>query len=295
MPNKIDYKTAKSLADKQESQKEFENTRDYYTAADNRIDRKFAELATNYKKALITFITGGHYGFDTTEKLVEAMVTAGADIIEIGVPFSDPVAEGPVIQQSSAEALSHGASLEGIFECVEKIRFKQSIPLVLMIYANSIFAYGKEIFFEKCRICGIDGVIVPDLPLEEYDEIHQYALKYNVHAIRLAAPTSEPRLRQIADGAKGFLYCVSSTGVTGMRSEFKTDFSHFFSAINRYCKIPTAIGFGISTPQQAKEMSQYAEGVIVGSAIVKLVSEYGKDSIDKVYEFTKALSEAVKN
>lgn len=290
MPNKIDYQTAKKLADKQKSQKEFENTRDYYGTSDNRIDRKLSQLATEYKKALITFITGGHYGYDTTEKLASAMASAGADIIITGVPFSDPIAECPIVQQSYASALSQGVSLAGILECAEKIRFKHSVPLILMMYANSIFAYGREKFFEKCRTCGIDGVIVPDLPTAEYGEIQQYALKFNVHAIRTATPASESRIRQITDGAKGFLYCLTGD----MSAEFKNDFSRFFSAINRYGNVPAVINTDISSPEQAKEISQYAEGVIVDSAIVKLVSEYGKDSIDKVYEFTKTLSEAIK-
>jgi tryptophan synthase alpha chain len=258
----------------------------------NKIDKKFQNL--NGEKALITFITGGHFGYNTTEKLVLTMEKAGADIIEIGVPFSDPIAEGPVIQRSSMEAISQGATLAGIFDTVKKLREKTDIPILLMLYINSVFGYGKEKFFEKCNEAQIDGVIVPDLPFEEYDEIADTADKHGVYSVRLVTPTSKERIKKIASGAKGFLYCVSSVGVTGMRNSFNTDFEKFFTEIKKHSTAPNCIGFGISNPEQAKKMSGYADGVIVGSAIVKLVSEFGENSIDRVYEFTRAIKDAIK-
>jgi tryptophan synthase alpha chain len=291
MPNTVNFEEAKKIADKIEENTLHEKQKKYYSSS-NKIDLKFKEL--NGKKALITFITGGHFGYETTKKLVLEMEKAGADIIEIGVPFSDPVAEGPVIQQSSAEALSQGATLAGIFNCIDELRSETQIPILLMLYINSIFAYGTEKFFQKCKECSIDGVIVPDLPLEEYAEIAEYADRFNVHSIHLVAPTSDTRIQQIVENTKGFIYCVSSTGVTGMRSEFQTDFDKFFNQIKQFSDTPACVGFGISNPQQAKKMSEYCDGVIVGSAIVKIVSEYGENSVEKVAEFTKSLKDAMK-
>lgn len=259
----------------------------------NRIDEKFRELKEQNKKALITFVTSGDGGYETTINAVRAMVKAGADIIELGVPFSDPVAEGPVIQNASERALSSGTTLKGIFEMVKEIRKETDIPLLLMMYLNTIFRFGTERFFSLCDECGIDGVIVPDMPYEEKDEIEQYAKKYNKYSISLVTPTSEDRIKKIAESAKGFLYCVSSTGVTGTRSEFSTDFDKFFSRIKGYSKIPYAVGFGISDAVQAREMKKYCDGVIVGSAIVKIIGNYKKQSEEKVYEFVKGLREAL--
>jgi tryptophan synthase alpha chain len=209
------------------------------------------------------------------------------------VPFSDPVAEGVVIQKSSAEALSQGATMAGIFETVGELRKTTQIPILLMLYINSIFAYGTEKFFTQCNENGIDGVIVPDLPLEEYGEISATADKYGVYPIHLVAPTSKDRIEQIVKDTKGFIYCVSSTGVTGMRSEFSTDFDEFFGNIKQYSKTPACVGFGISNAEQAEKMSQYCDGVIVGSAIVKLFSQHGKDCVPKVAELVKSLRTAI--
>lgn len=259
----------------------------------NRIDAKFQELKLNNRKALITFITSGDGGFDTTEKAVFAMQNAGADIIELGIPFSDPIAEGPVIQAASERALANGTTLVGIFNMVKKIRQKTDIPLVMMMYLNTIYRFGTERFFSMCDEYGIDSVIVPDMPFEEADEIKDTAEKYGKYSISLVTPTSHERIEKIASNAKGFLYCVSSTGVTGIRSSFTTDFDEFFGTIKKYAEIPYAVGFGISSPEQAYKMSQYCDGVIVGSAIVKIIEQYGKDSAEKVYEFVSSLRQAL--
>lgn len=259
----------------------------------NRIDLKLKKLKEHNKKALITFITSGDGGYETTENAVYEMERAGADIIELGVPFSDPIAEGPVIQNASERSLANGTTLVGIFEMVNKIRKNTEIPLLLMMYLNTIFRFGTEKFFDLCKQNGIDGVIVPDLPFEEKDEIQDMADKYGIISISLVAPTSEERIEKIASNASGFLYCVSSTGVTGMRNEFTTNFDDFFKKIKTYSKIPCALGFGISTPEQVKDIKQYCDGVIVGSAIVKQVEKYGENSPKKIYEFVSSLRNAL--
>lgn len=207
--------------------------------------------------------------------------------------FSDPIAEGPVIQNASERSLANGTTLVGIFEMVNKIRKNTEIPLLLMMYLNTIFRFGTEKFFDLCKQNGIDGVIVPDLPFEEKDEIQDMADKYGIISISLVAPTSEERIEKIASNASGFLYCVSSTGVTGMRNEFTTNFDDFFKKIKTYSKIPCALGFGISTPEQVKDIKQYCDGVIVGSAIVKQVEKYGENSPKKIYEFVSSLRNAL--
>jgi tryptophan synthase alpha chain len=255
----------------------------------NRIDNKFENLKKSGKKALITFITAGDPDFDTTEKLVLEMEKSGADIIELGVPFSDPVAEGIVIQEASLRALNNGTTLIKIFELVKKLRTKTDIPLLLMMYINCIFRFGTERFFSLCSENGIDGVIVPDLPYEEKHEISDIAESFGIHSISIVAPTSKDRIKMIANDAKGFLYCVSSTGVTGMRNSFTTDFEAFSDTIKKESKIPNAIGFGISTPEQAYKMKEYCDGIIVGSAIVKIVAEHGNNSPEHVGKFVREL------
>lgn len=260
----------------------------------NRIDRCFEELKAENKKALITFITAGDPDMETTEKLALEMYDKGADIIELGVPFSDPIAEGVTIQRSSLRSLSGGTNLSKIFAAVKNIRAKTDKPLLLMMYINTIFVYGTEKFFSECREYGIDGVIVPDMPFEERDEVIGYAEKYGIHNINLVSPTSRDRIKKIAENSKGFLYCVSSTGVTGTRSEFTTDFDSFFGDVKKYAICPCAVGFGISTPEQAKKMSGYCDGAIVGSAIVKLIEAKGRDSVNGVGEFVRSLKNAIK-
>ena len=244
-------------------------------------------------KAFIPFVTCGDPSLNVTEKIVYAMEEAGADLIELGIPFSDPTAEGPVIQGANLRALSGGVTTDKVFDMVEKIRKNSSIPMVFMTYANVVFSYGIERFCKRAAEVGMDGMILPDVPFEEKEEFASVAEKYGLDLISLVAPTSHEKISMIAKEAEGFLYCVSSIGVTGTRSEFTTDFDEFFGVIKKNATIPCAVGFGISGPEQAKKMSTYCDGVIVGSAIVKLISQYGKESPEKVYEFTKSLRDAL--
>lgn len=261
----------------------------------DRIAQMFAEKKKQGKKALITFVTAGDPDIGTTQELVLAMERAGADLVELGVPFSDPVAEGPVIQAANIRALSKGLRTDGIFAAVTSLRQKTQIPLVFLMYVNCIFRYGTERFFDNCVRAGVDGVIVPDLPYEEKDELAPAAKSHGVKLISLVAPTSEERVARIACDAEGFLYCVSSLGVTGMRSHFDTDFEEFFARINRSVRVPTALGFGISGPEQVRKLKQYADGVIVGSAIVRLVGAApdAPDAVRSVSEFTASLRRAL--
>lgn len=259
----------------------------------NRIEKCFSDLKKRKEKALITFITAGDPDLEATERAVFEMFDNGADIIELGVPFSDPVAEGVTIQKSSLRSLKNGTNLTKIFETVKRIREKTEKPLILMMYINTIFVYGTDRFFADCKQYGIDGVIVPDMPFEERDEVQESAEKYGVLNINLVAPTSRNRIEKIASESKGFLYCVSSTGVTGVRSGYTTDFDDFFGTIKNYAKCPCAVGFGISGPEQAKKMSGYCDGVIVGSAIVRIFEEKGADAPKAAGEFVKSLKEAI--
>ena len=261
----------------------------------NRIERKFGQLARKKEKALVTFVTAGDPDLDTTEKLVLSMLESGADLVELGVPFSDPIAEGRVIQKASRRALDGGTTLVKIFELVRRLREKTDEPLLFMLYLNSIYRFGTDRFFRLCAETGVDGVIVPDMPYEEKEEIQGAADENGVLSIRLVAPTSHGRIQMIADGAKGFLYCVSSMGVTGMRGSFSTDFGEFFGAIKKYAKIPCCVGFGVSGPEQAKTMAAYCDGVIVGSAIVKIVEREGANAVPEVAEFVRSLRDAVKS
>ena len=259
----------------------------------NRIEQKFSELGKRREKALIPFVTAGDPDLETTEKLVLAMLDAGADAVEIGVPFSDPIAEGPVIQKASKRALDGGVTLMKIFGMVKRLRVKTEEPLLFMMYLNTIYRFGTERFFRLCAENGVDGVIVPDLPFEEREEIQGAADKYDVISISMVAPTSHERIALIAKEARGFLYCVSSTGVTGTRSSFSTDFRAFFGTIKKYAKIPCAVGFGVSGPEQAKTMGAYCDGVIVGSAIVKIVEMEKQESVRPVADFVRSLKKAI--
>lgn len=244
-------------------------------------------------KAFIPFVTAGDPSLKVTEELIIKMAKAGADIIEIGIPFSDPVAEGDVIAQADERALKAGTTTDKIFKMVEGVREKTYIPLAFMTYANPIYTYGSEKFIKNCFRYGIDAIIVPDLPFEEKDEIKPYCDKYDIDLISLIAPTSRERIKMIAKEAEGFVYCVSSMGVTGVRKEITTDISEMVKLVKEEKDIPCAIGFGISTPAQAKEMARYADGVIVGSAIVRIVGEYGADCVEPVYEYVKKMKEAI--
>ncbi len=259
----------------------------------NRIDSCFEQLKANNEKALITFITAGDPDMETTEKLVLEMFDKGADIIELGVPFSDPIAEGKTIQLASQRSLKGGTTLDKIFDVVKSLRTKTDKPLLLMMYVNTIFKYGTERFFKNCAEYQIDGVIVPDLPFEERDEIQPTADKYGVYNINLVSPTSADRVSMIAAESKGFLYVVSSLGVTGTRSDITTDFDKLLAPMKDF-DVPCCIGFGISSPELAEKMSAFCDGVIVGSAIVNRVAEGGKDSVPAVGEFVAALKEPLR-
>ena len=245
------------------------------------------------KKAFIGFLTAGDPNLEKTEEYVLKMVQAGADLIEIGIPFSDPIAEGIVIQEANIRALSAATTVEKVFEQVKSIRRKTEVPLVFLTYLNPVFHYGYDAFLARCKECGIDGIIIPDMPYEERGEILDIAAKYDVDIISMIAPTSEERIGMIASKAKGFVYVVSSLGVTGVRSEIKTDLESIVEVIKKNTDIPTAIGFGISTPEQAKHFSQFADGVIVGSAIVKIIAKYGENVGDELYNYVKSMKDAI--
>ena len=244
-------------------------------------------------KAFIPFITAGDPHLSVTEELIPAMAKAGADLIEIGIPFSDPVAEGIVIQEADARALLAGTTTDKIFESVKRIRMKTSVPLAFMTYLNPIFVYGSERFIKNAAECGIDALIVPDMPFEEKEELKPYCNQYGIDLISLIAPTSKERIKTIAAEAEGFVYCVSSMGVTGVRKEITTNLGDMISLVKETKNIPCAIGFGISTPEQAAEMSQYADGVIVGSAIVKLAAKYGTDCIEPICSYVREMKAAI--
>lgn len=240
-------------------------------------------------KAFIAFITCGDPDLETTAAAVRAAVANGADLIELGIPFSDPTAEGPVIQGANIRALSGGVTTDKIFDLVRDLRKDITVPMVFMTYANVVFSYGAETFIATCKEIGIDGLILPDIPYEEKEEFLPICHKYDVDLISLIAPTSENRISMIAKEAEGFLYIVSSLGVTGTRSEIKTDLKSIVDVVRQNTDIPCAIGFGISTPEQAGKMAAISDGAIVGSAIVKLIEQYGKESPNYVGEYVKAM------
>jgi len=244
-------------------------------------------------KAFIPFITAGDPNLETTEKLVLCMAEAGADLIELGIPFSDPVAEGPVIQRADERALAAGATTEKIFETVRRIRRRTAVPLAFMTYVNPVFAFGPDAFMEKCRDAGIDAVIVPDLPFEEKGELKPYCAKHGVTLISMIAPTTGARIAMIAREAEGFIYVVSSLGVTGVRREIVTDLGRLISLVKAERDIPCAVGFGISAPEQAGDIARVADGVIVGSAIVKMIEQYGADSVEPVRAYVRGMKAAV--
>lgn len=245
-------------------------------------------------KAFVAFITCGDPDLETTAAAVRAAAANGADLIELGIPFSDPTAEGPVIQGANLRALRGGITTDKVFAFVRQLRRDVAVPLVFMTYANVVFSYGAEKFISACKGIGIDGLILPDVPYEEKDEFLPICRKYGVDLISMIAPTSHSRIAMIAREAEGFIYIVSSLGVTGTRSTFDTDLDSIVKEIKRNTDIPCAIGFGISSPSQAKMMSAVADGVIVGSAIVKLLAQYGKDAPSRVGEFVKSMKDAIR-
>lgn len=255
----------------------------------NKIAQAFA-----HGKAFIPFITCGDPDLNTTAAAVRAAVENGADLIELGIPFSDPTAEGPVIQGANLRALQGGVTTDRVFELVRELRRNVKVPMVFMTYANVVFSYGAERFLSACREIGIDGLILPDVPFEEKEEFLPFCKQYGVELISLVAPTSESRIGMIAGEAAGFLYVVSSLGVTGTREEIKTDLAPIMEVVRQNTHIPAAIGFGISTPQQAQKMAEIADGVIVGSAIIKLLARYGQDAPPYIGEYVKAMKDAIR-
>ena len=245
-------------------------------------------------KAFIPFITCGDPDLETTAAVVRAAVANGADLIELGIPFSDPTAEGPVIQGANLRALNGGVTTDKIFDLVRELRRDVEVPMVFMTYANVVFSYGSQRFISTCREIGIDGLILPDVPYEEKEEFLPICRRYGVDLISLIAPTSEDRIAMIAREAEGFLYIVSSLGVTGVRSEIKTDLGAIVETVRQNTDIPCAIGFGISTPEQAAKMAGISDGAIVGSAIVRLIGEHGKDAPEYVGEYVKRMKEALR-
>ena len=254
----------------------------------NRIENAFKN-----GKAFIGFLTAGDPTFDSSFENIMAAVKAGADMIEIGIPFSDPIAEGVVIQGADLRALQGGMTTDRAFELAEKVRRETDIPLVFMTYLNPVFKYGYDRFFAKCKEIGVDGLICPDMPFEEKDEADEIAKKHGISIISMIAPTSEARIKSIAESAEGFLYIVSSMGVTGVRSEIKTDLASIMESVKKYKKVPAAIGFGVSTPEQAEKMAALSDGVIVGSAIVRIVEKYGENAAPEIYNFVKSMTDAV--
>lgn len=244
-------------------------------------------------KAFIPFVTAGDPNLDVTERLIVAMAEAGADLIEIGIPFSDPVAEGIVIQEADQRALDAGTTTDKIFDMVKRVRTKTDVPLAFMTYINPVFVYGADRFMERAVEAGVDALIVPDMPFEEREELLPACKAHGMTLIYLAAPTSSQRVKAIARETEGFVYCVSSLGVTGVRSEITTDVGAMVKMVKEANNVPCAVGFGISTPDQARRMAAVADGVIVGSAIVKLVAKYGADCVEPVSRYVREMKAAV--
>ena len=252
---------------------------------------KFNEIFN--KKAFIAFITAGDPNLKSTEEFIDKMINAGVSLIEIGIPFSDPIAEGSVITKADIRALKSGTTTDKIFDMLKNVRKKHpDFPMVFMTYLNPVFSYGYDRFFKKSKDLNMLGIIIPDMPYEEKKEAEKIASKYDQAVISLIAPTSENRIKMIASDAKGFIYLVSSLGVTGMRSEFKFDLKEIVDEIKKYTNVPVAIGFGISNPDAVKKMCAISDGAIVGSAIVRIVEEHGEKAGDYIYNFCKSMVEA---
>ncbi len=240
-------------------------------------------------KAFIPFITVGDPDIETSEKLIRAMAEAGADLIELGIPFSDPISEGPVIMNADVRALKAGTTTDDVFDMAMRIRKDLDTPMLVMTYFNAVYVYGCEKFLQRCEDAGICALIVSDLPYEEKGDIQEYCTRHGVRLISMIAPTSEDRISMIASHAEGFIYVVSSMGVTGTRSDFSSNIGDMVASVRKATSVPCAIGFGISTPEQARRMTIIADGAIVGSAIVKIIAQYGRDSVPHVAEFVRSM------
>lgn len=256
----------------------------------NRITQAFS-----HKKAFIGFLTAGDPTLDKTIDYILTLEKAGADLIEIGIPFSDPIAEGPVIQQANIRSLKNKVTTDDVFAMVKEVRKQTQIPLCFMTYLNVVFHYGYDQFFQKCQETGIDGIIIPDLPYEECHEVKDICEKYDVTLISMIAPTSQDRINMIAKEAKGFIYLVSSLGVTGMRenNSFSKEIDVICQQIKTVTDVPIAIGFGMNTVQQVKQFKQYGDGIIVGSGIVDIIGQYGLHGEDALFDYVHSLTEAL--
>ncbi len=252
---------------------------------------KISEAFDN-KKAFVPFITCGDPDLETSKEIIKEMAANGADLIELGIPFSDPTAEGPVIMEANIRALKNNITTDDVFEMVAEVRPEISIPLVFMTYANVVYSYGIERFFKRCQETGICGIILPDVPFEEKAEFEDVALEYGVEFVSMIAPTSEDRIDEISADAKGFIYIVSSLGVTGTRAELNGNIKALVERVRKNTDVPCAVGFGISTPEQAAQMANLSDGAIVGSAIVRVIEQYGKDAPSEVGKFVKHMKEA---
>ena len=241
----------------------------------------------------IGFVTGGDPSIDKTEEFILAMIEGGADMIEIGIPFSDPIAEGPTIQAASLRALQSGTNVDKLFDMVAALRRKTQIPLLFMTYLNPVFHYGYERFFARCQSCGLDGIIIPDLPYEEREEVEAVSNHYGIDLIALVAPTSKDRIRKIVQDARGFIYTVSSMGVTGVRSDLDHRITQLVHDIKKEATVPVAVGFGISTPQQARSVVQYADGVIVGSALVNMIASHQEEAGPFLRDYVQTMKAAM--
>ncbi|MCR5715737.1 MAG: tryptophan synthase subunit alpha [Lachnospiraceae bacterium] len=242
------------------------------------------------KKAFIGFITAGDPDLSRTPEFILQMVRGGADLIEVGIPFSDPIAEGPVIQDANVRALSKGCTTDQVFDMVKEVRRQSDVPIVFMTYLNVLFKYGYEKFCDRCVECGADGMIIPDMPYEEREELLPIARAHDLRLISMIAPTSKERIRMIAKEAEGFIYVVSSMGVTGMRNDIKTDIGSMIEEIRAVTDTPAAVGFGIHTRAQVEEYEKIADGSIVGSAIVRIIAEYGENAGEKLYDYVAEMT-----
>lgn len=261
----------------------------------NRIDMMFNRLKRERKKALITYITAGDPDIETTAKLILKMENAGADAVEVGIPYSDPLADGPVIQRASARALKNGVKIMDIMKMVGAVRQIARIPLLYLVYYNSVFKYGMERFIKEACDFGIDGIIIPDLPLEERGEVFELTRQYGIHLIPLVAPTSRERIKRIVENAGGFVYCVSTTGVTGEREQIDTDIKAYMEEVSRYTSMPRAVGFGISSPDMVLGIKDYCDGVIIGSAVVSIVEKglSKEEMFENVSRFIKGIKQVL--
>jgi tryptophan synthase alpha chain len=251
------------------------------------------QSAFKNKKAFIGFVTAGDPSIEKSEEFILEMVRAGTDLIEIGIPFSDPIAEGKVIEAANVRALRAGTTVEKVFELVRSLRRKTDVPLVFLTYLNPVLNAGYDKFFARCGALGVDGIIIPDLPFEEKREVKDYAEQNGVDIISMVTPTSHDRIVKIAADASGFIYVVSSMGVTGVRDEISTDLSRIIREIRSVSIVPAAVGFGVYTPEQARKIAALADGVIVGSAIVSIIGKYGENAAAPLYAYCKAMKDAV--